>query len=58
MRGMPIDGVLLYRIGLASNTVTSLAVFVGIELLCFCSCIRRQTRIATNTAIAAQIVIR
>ena len=34
-----------------------LARFELIELLCFCSCIQ-QTRVATNTVIAAQIVTR
>ena len=47
---------LLYRIGLSLNTATPLALFVRIELLCFSSCIRQQTCVATNTAIAAQIM--
>ena len=47
---------LLYRIGLHSNIATPLALFVRIELLCFCSCIHRQTSFVTNTATAAQIM--
>ena len=45
----------MYRIGLPSNTATPVALFVQIELLCFCSCIPQQTCVATNTAIAAHI---
>ena len=45
-------GRMLYRIGLPSNTVSPLTVFLRIEPLCFCSCIRQQTRVATNTATA------
>ena len=47
---------LLYRIGLSSNTATPLALSVRIELLCFCSCIRKETSIATDTATAADIM--
>ena len=47
---------LLYRIGLPSKTTTPLALFVELGLVCYCSCIRQQTRVATNTAIAAQIM--
>ena len=49
---------LLYRIGLPSNTATPLALFVRIDLLCFCSCIRQPICVSTNTAIAAQIMTR
>ena len=53
----PANLRLLYRIGLHSNTVTLLALFVQIEL-CFCNCIRRQTTFVTNTATAAQTMTR
>ena len=47
-----IEEAVLYRIGLPSITAAPLALFVRIELLCFCCCIRQQTRVATNTAFA------
>ena len=49
---------LLYRIGLPSNIPTPLALFVRIELQCFSSFIHQQTCVATNTAIAVQIMTR
>ena len=56
--GSPIlyNNSLLYRLGLPSNTATPLALFVRIELLSICSCLRQQVRVATNMAIAAQIM--
>ena len=49
---------LLYRIGLPSNTADRLALSIRLELLCFCNCIRQQTRVAMSTAIAAEIMTR
>ena len=49
---------MLYRIVLPLNTATSLALLERIELQCSCSCIRQQTRVATNTDIAAKIMTR
>ena len=37
-----------YRIGLPSKTATAIALFVGMQLLCFCSRIRQQTCVATS----------
>ena len=53
-----IRSALFYRIGLPSGTASALALFARIELISFCSCIRQQTRVAMNTAIAAQIMTR
>ena len=50
------NNAFLYRICLPSNTATPLALFVRIQLLCFCSCIRQQTCVVTNMAIDAQIM--
>ena len=47
---------MLYQTGLPSNVNIPLPLFVRIELLCYCCCIRQQTRVATNTAIAAQLM--
>ena len=44
---------MLYQIGIPSNTATQLALFVRIEQLYVCSCIRRQKCVATNMATAA-----
>ena len=48
----------MYRIGLSSNTATPLALFLRTEPLCVGSCIHQQAYGATNTAIAAKIMIR
>ena len=54
--GIVYQQALLYRIGLHSNAASPLALFLRIEPLYFCSCIRKQTCVATNTATAEQIM--